>query len=332
MAPLRCVFTVPNRGEDYSAHFARLAGMGVDIDWRGDELMNSMDETLVADVCRGYDIVLSSNERWADAAFTACRDKLRLMLRYGIGYDNVDLGAADRAGVMVANLPGCNAKAVAEHAVMLMSAAFRNVGLLHCYVKAGAIRGQHIMSRSLYGKTVGLLGFGHIGKEAAAMLRGFGCPVLAHDIALDDAAAKQYGVERVGKEELFRRSDVVSVHLPLMPATRHTVNRNTLSLMKQNAIVVNTSRGGLVDSSALAEALREKRIYAAGLDVFEDEGNGPGLWAHDFLDIDNVVLTPHTAAMTRECFDHMMEQSVDAIALYLAGKPLPGLLTRAATA
>lgn len=325
MAPLRCIFTVPDRGEDYSAHFSRLADMKVAIDWKG-ELNNSQDETLVGATCKGYDIVVASNEKWGDAAFAACREKLRLVIRYGIGYDNVDLAAADKAGVAVANLPGCNARAVAEHAVTLMLAAFRNIGLLHCYVKAGTCRGQHIMSKDLYGKTVGLLGFGHIGRETAAMLRAFDCTVLAHDIALDDAAAKHFAVESVGREELFRRSDVVSVHLPLTPSTHHIVNRQTLSLMKRDAIVVNTSRGGLVDSAALAEALREKRLYAAGLDVFEDEGSGPVLWAHDFLDIDNVVLTPHTAAMTYECFDSMMTQTVDAIALYLAGKPLPGLL------
>lgn len=325
MAPLRCIFTVPDRGEDYSAHFSRLTDMGVAIDWKG-ELNNSQDEALVGATCRGYEIVVASNEKWADSAFTACRETLRLIIRYGIGYDNVDLAEADRAGVAIANLPGCNARSVAEHAVTLMLAAFRNVGLLHCHLKAGTCRGQHIMSKDLHGKTVGLLGFGHIGRETAAMLRCFGCTVLAHDIALDKASAKRFGVENIGREELFRRSDVILVHLPLTPSTYHIVNRESLSLMKPDAIVVNTSRGGLVDSAALAEALREKRIYAAGLDVFEDEGSGPVMWAHDFLNIDNVVLTPHTAAMTYECFDSMMAQTVDAIALYLAGKPLPGLL------
>ncbi len=290
------------------------------------QVKNTEDETIVARECRGYDLVIASNEKWGPAAFSACSGTLRLLVRYGIGYDTVDLKAASAAGIIVTNLPGCNAESVAEHTVALILTTIRDIVGQHNAVKRGVHTVQTAMTRSLQGKTVGLLGCGHIGRAVARMLHGFPCTVVAYDLVQDEKLAKQYAVEWVTREELLARSDIVSIHLPFNPATKWTIDSAAIAQMKQDAIIINTSRGGLVNSDDLAAALREKRLYAAGLDVFEGEVDTGLPLAHQFLDLDNVVLTPHTASLSYETFGAMMWFAVEAIENFLNGKSLPGQL------
>lgn len=326
MEKTHCVITVTDLGQNYDREFSRLADLGVAVDWKKDAVMNSKDESVVAAACRGYDFVIASNERWGAGALAACRDRLRLLVRYGIGFDSVDLEAATRNGIPVTNLPGCNAESVAELAVGLILAAARDIARQNAFVKAGAFQVQTMMAKSICGKTVSLLGLGHIGKAVVRMLAGFRCRFLAYDVARDEAFARQYGVAYVGLEEALAQGDVVSVHLPFLPETKWTINRKTIALMKPSAIVINTSRGPLVNSDDLAEALRAGRIYAAGLDVFENEVGSDKPIGYQFLSLDKATLTPHSASMTLETFETMMRFAVDAIECFLKGEPLPGPL------
>ena len=321
-----CVITVPDMKQDYTEGIKRMEALGVDAVWKKNAVGNSQDEKVVVQACKGYDFVIAANERWGKQAFAGCKGSLRLLVRYGIGLDNVDLDAATEAGVAVVNLPGCNADAVAEQAVALMLAAARKLSYQQEMMKARRCQVQSIMANSVMKKTVGLLGCGNIAKSVVRLLQGFNCRILAYDMVEDREFAGKYGVAYVSEEQLLKESDIISVHLPLLPETKWIINKETIALMKPQAIVVNTSRGSLVHSDDLAEALRDGRILAAGLDVFENETGSDKPLGYQFLDLDNVALTAHTASATFETFQQMMEQAVDRIECYLEEGTVPGIL------
>jgi D-3-phosphoglycerate dehydrogenase len=321
-----CVITVPNMGQNYDQDIKRLASLGIDAEWKKDSVRNSQDENVVIEHCKGYDIVIAANERWGKTAFQACKDKLKILIRYGIGFDNVDLAAASEVGIPVAILPGCNAEAVAEQAVALMLSVARRISYQQEIIKAGTYTVQTFATNSVMKKTIGLLGCGNIAKAVVRLLQGFDCTFLAYDIVVDKQFARRYGVTYVSLEEVLSKSDIISVHLPLLPETKRIINKDTIALMKPEAILVNTSRGGLVCSEELAEALRNKRILGAGLDVFENEVESDKPLGYQFLELNNVALTAHTASATFETFQYMMKRAIDVIECYVNGEPIPGLL------
>lgn len=327
MSDMKCVITVPDIGQCYQTHVELLAQMGVAAHWRRNAVGNSQDEAVVGAACRGYDFVIAANEKWGATALSTCADTLRLLVRYGIGYDNVDVEAAVRLGVTVTTLPGCNARSVAEQAVALMLAAAHDIPRLDAYLKSGATVGQTRITKSVAGKTIGLLGCGNIGKEVVRLLSGFGCSFLAYDPAPDIDFGSRFNVRFATWEETLSQSDIVSLHLPLNESTRHIIGGKNLSLMKPDAILVNTARGQLLHSEDVAQALREGRLYAAGLDVFENEGKIDRPLAEQFIGLENIAMTPHTGSLTLETFDRMMNRAVEAIGCFLSNRPLPGLLT-----
>ena len=242
---------------------------------------------------------------------------LKLISVQGVGTDNVDLAAAKRRGVTVTNTPGVNSVSVAELAIGLMIAAVRAIPLSDRRMREGTW--QHPPAFELRGKTLGLLGLGAIGSHVARIGAGLGMNVIAWSWSQDPARAERLGVELVDRDELFRRSDVVSVHLKNTPEARGSVGQRELALMKPTAVLVNTARAAILDQDAVVEALRRGRIAGAGLDVYLTEPLP--LDQNPFKDLENVVLMPHAGGVTRESSERSNRAPVDNVIAFLEGRP-----------
>jgi D-3-phosphoglycerate dehydrogenase len=258
-------------------------------------------------------------------AYTALDDeafshapRLRMISILGTGTDNVDLVAASRRGITVTNTPGVGAPSVAELTIGLIVALARAIPLSDARVRQGTW--QHVEGPELAGKTLGLLGLGAIGAYVARLGRALGMQVIAWSFAHDVARAERLGVELVGdRDDVFRRSDVVSIHLRNTPEVRGLVGARELGLMQPSAYLINTARGALVDEAALADVLRGRRIAGAALDVYTEEPLR--VERNPFRDLDNVILTPHIGAVTREANARSRAMPVDNIIAFLEGRP-----------
>ncbi|MBQ8093594.1 MAG: phosphoglycerate dehydrogenase [Clostridia bacterium] len=216
--------------------------------------------------------------------------KLKLV-QTGAGYDNVDLHACTMHGVQVCNAAGVNANAVAEHVLAFILCWYKNIAKLDKALKTGSDEGGFsYCGAELTGKTIGLVGFWHVGKKVAEYCNAFHMNVLAYSRTPIEAA----GIEQRDLDSLVRDSDIVSLHVPLTEQTRHMINADVLAKMKSDAVLINTSRGGVVDEPQLLHALQKGQIGGACLDVFEDEPLRPD---HPFRSLENVILTPHTAGL-----------------------------------
>jgi phosphoglycerate dehydrogenase-like enzyme len=242
---------------------------------------------------------------------------LRMISILGTGTDNVDLTAARRRGITVTNTPGVGAVSVAELTLGLLLAVARAIPLSDARLRAGTW--QHVEGPELEGKIIGVLGLGAIGSRVARLAHGFGMRVLAWTYSRDDERAARLGVEMIERDELFRRADVVSIHLRNTAEARGSVGERELALMQPSAILLNTARAALLDQSALVEALRAGRIAGAGLDVYEEEPLPPE--RNPFKDLPNVVLMPHVGAVTREASARSRAMPVDNIIAFLEGTP-----------
>jgi len=254
------------------------------------------------------------NQTRVDAQLLARLPRLRVVARAGVGLDNVDLTAAATAGVAVTYAPGESDVSTAEHTLALALAASRRIPALDRDIRAGGW--DRAPGRELAGNTWGVIGYGRIGQRTAALARAVGMHVLAHDALPDRERADRGGVQLVGLETLLERSLIVSVHVPLTPGTHGLIGAAELALMRQDAILVNTSRGGIVDEPALVEALRSGAIAGAALDVREHEPPGA---PDPLVTLDQVVLTPHVAAMTAEAQERVIERIVRDVRAVLAG-------------
>ena len=239
---------------------------------------------------------------------------LKVIARAGVGYDAVDLEAATDHGVAVCYAPGTNQEAVAEHAFMLMLALVRKLREQDTEIRAGLWPRRAV--GNLRGTTLGIVGLGRIGKAVAQRAIPFGLNVLATEIAPDLAFAAAHNVTLVPLEELLQKSDIVTLHVPKTPLTKNLIRRETLALMKPTAIVLNTSRGGVVHEADLYEALVAKRIAAAGLDVYDKEPPG----ANPLFTLDNILVTAHTAGVDQQSRQDMARLPAHAIVKLLAGE------------
>lgn len=274
------------------------------------------EEELIRDA-KDAEVILFASAKLTRAVLTKL-EKCRLIVRYGIGYDTVDTEAARECGIYVCNSPNYGVIDVAEHAFALMLACCKNLGRLGDRIKAGnwGFEDMGIWQR-LSGKTVGFLGFGKIARAVCGFTKPFGTRTLVYDPYVADAALAQFGAEKVTLDELLEASDFMTLHLPLSDATRHTIGKEELAKMKSSAIIINTSRGPIIDEAALVDALENGTIAGAGLDVFEDEGGGidPRL-----PKMRNVVLTPHVAWNTIEAVDAIHIEVAANVAKYLRGE------------
>ena len=241
-------------------------------------------------------------------------DELLVISRTGGGLDNVDVSAATEKGIIVTSNLGVNTISVAEHVLSMMLALSKRLSILDHAVRNGnfAIRYQNL-PRDIHEKTIGLLGFGRIGCELGKICRqAFDMQVIAYDPYLTDEKKAEctLWVKFVGLEELLAHSDVISIHVPLTDKTRHLVGDAEFSLMKTDAILINASRGDVVNETALAKALHNNQIAGAGLDVFSEE---PVPADNPLLKLENVILTPHTAALTKECVTRMATEAAKCV-------------------
>ena len=291
-------------------------------------ILAPLDADVIVDPCHGdparikivtaeADAVLVRDSP-IDAETIARMSRCRIIARYGIGVDNVDLAAAQERGIFVANVPDYGVEEVSDHALaLLMSVARRTVTRDHA-VRGGAwnvSRGEKIYR--IAGRALGLVGYGRIARALERKIRGLGVArVLVYDPFL--AAGAFPGVESVDLNSLCQQSDFISLHAPLTSDTARIINFARLSLMKPTAILVNTARGGLIDETALVEALRSKRIFGAGIDVFQPEPPGRD---HPLFALDNVVVSDHTAWYSEESVAELQTKAAEEVARVFRGEP-----------
>lgn len=271
---------------------------------------------LVADV----DGIVAGLDDYDEAVFDAA-PRLRALARYGVGVDRVDLAAAAAHDVTVTRTPGANSLAVAELTIGLIFAAARGIAQLDSAVRSGEWPRRH--GKELTGSTAGVVGFGAIGRLVAERLRGLGMHPIAYDPMLPDAAFSDAGVERVDIDELCRRSDLVTLHVPLLPETRHIIDTRRLALLPPGAIVVNTARGGLLDEAAARRALDDGALHGVAIDVYETEP--PSL--SPLVGHARVVATPHAGGHTSAAVQRMTDQSIDALLAVLRGESVAEQVT-----
>jgi D-3-phosphoglycerate dehydrogenase len=258
--------------------------------------------------------------------------RLAVVARFGVGYDTVDVDACTEAGIALVITPDGVRRPVAVSIITFMLALTGKLMVkdkLTREADAGFARRSEHMGVGLVGRTLGSLGIGNIGAEMFRMAKPFDMTFIAHDPFADKAVAAELGIELVGLEDLFRRSDIVSISCPLTAETRHIVNAERLALMKPTAYLINTARGPIVDQKALTEALQQGRIAGAGLDVLEQEPPDPD---DPILKLDNVILAPHALCWTDQCFAGNGAADVKAVLDIQHGREPRGVLNRAVLA
>jgi D-3-phosphoglycerate dehydrogenase len=273
-----------------------------------DELIRRIGDARIA-------INIRAHARFTDTVFARC-PKLKMVSIWGTGTDNFDLNAAGMRGVTICNTPGINAFAVAEHALTLMLAVGRKITVLDREMRDG--KWPREMLTQMLGKTLGVFGMGAIGARLAAIAKGIGMNVIGWSAQGDAARLARAGVTAASKEDILARADVVSLHVRLTPETRGFIGKKELAMMRPTAILVNTGRGALVDKEALEQALKERRIMGAGLDVFHQEPIAPD---DPLLSLPNVVCSPHNAGQTPEVIRDGLLAAVQNVEAFLRGKP-----------
>lgn len=277
-----------------------------------------MTEALYREYLPDVEAVLAGGEPLGGALIREAR-KLRVIARTGVGYDAVDLEAAAAQKIAVAITPGTNQGSVAEQTFALMLALSRNVVGNDQTIRGGGWDRSLVMP--LRGLTLGLVGLGRIGRAVASRARAFDMRVIGCDPLPADPAEAALGVERVPFEDLIAQADIVSLHLPLVEATRNLINRDTLSLMKPGALLINTARGGLVAEADLAAALASGRLAGAGLDVLNHEPPEPG---NPLIRLPNVVVSPHIGGIDKRGMEDMATMSAQCVVdLYQGRWPEP---------
>jgi D-lactate dehydrogenase len=290
-------------------------------------------------LAKGYPAVSTFGIDSVDAETLAAlsRGGTRVILQRAAGYDNIDLRAAAIADITVLRIPAYSPQAIAEHAVALMLALNRNIPRAYNRVREGNFDLNGLMGFNMFGKTAGVIGTGNIGTETARILRGFGCNVLAYDI-VENERCRELGVRYVPLETLLGDSDVISLHCPLTPQTRHIIGAKALQWMKPGAMLVNTSRGAVVDAEAVIGALKSGQLGYFGMDVYEGEG---GLFYADrsnsiiqddvferLTTFPNVIVTGHQAWLTREALGSIEAQTLQNAADFERGAPDPAHIVR----
>lgn len=271
----------------------------------------------VAMAVEDLDIVLHHPKFHFDASHVKVGDRLRAVLAPGAGYDGIDIGAATPLGILVTHQAGCNDEAVAEHAIGMMLSVSKRIAEGDRLVRRTTDwKPGDLHNHEIRGKTLGVVGLGAIGRRLATIATlGFEMPVLAHDPYVDTPPVD--GVELADLDTVLSRSDIVSVHVPLTSRTHGLVGAREIGLLQEHAILINTSRGFVVDQAALTDALAAGRIAGAGLDVFDDDVLPMD---HPLLDLDTVVVTPHCAGATEESLASQAARQAEAVIAIAAGQ------------
>ena len=281
---------------------------------------------------------LLKGAKWADAVLSLLTDKidadflsqnkhLKIVANYAVGYDNIDLKSATLCHIPITNTPGVLTESVAEHAVALMMALGKRVVEADSFLRAGKYTAWNpslLLGTEFDGKTCGVIGTGRIGALFVKFAKALNMHIVYTDVNRVPELEKEYGAKFTTLDSLLKQSDFVSVHVPLLPSTRHLINAKTLKLMKKTAFLINTSRGPVVDEKALYQALKRKQIAGAGLDVFEFEPKPVA----GLTKLSTVVLTPHIASATVEARNEMSMLAAQNIIAALNGKTPPSLVNK----
>ncbi len=263
-----------------------------------------------------YDALLVRSRTRVTAPVIEAAHKLKVIGRAGAGVDNIDLEKATEKGIVVINTPGANTISTAEHTMAMLTALARNIPAAHCSYKGGAFKREQFLGVELYHKTLGIVGLGRIGSEVARRARAMGMRLLAHDPYISAGRAESLGVELTGLEELLRQADFITLHLPLVAATRHLIGEKEFALMKEGVRIINCARGGLIDEEALYRALVSGKVAGAALDVFEEEAPEK----NKLFSLENVIVTPHLGASTREAQENVALQAAEQVLKALHGE------------
>lgn len=284
------ILTTPRSyGRNMPELFEQLEAAGYEVvrNSTGGILEKEQMKALIAD-CSGIIVGVDP----LDAEVLSCAPRLRAIAKYGVGVDNIDLDYCKAHGIKVSRTVGANSEAVADYAMTLIMAVARKAVMIDR--KCRGRDWSKISTRDVSGATLGLFGLGAIGKHVAKRARGFGMKVLAFDPYWPEEYARENNIIRADAETIFREADFISLHLPLMESTRNFVGEKEIAMMKRDAVIINTARGGLIDEAALLKALKEGRIYGAGIDAFAQEPPEDPAW----FELDNVVIGSHCAAST----------------------------------
>ena len=308
---MRVLVTSNSFGKFDDAPLKRMRDRGWEV--VGNRYGRIMSEEEMEGEVPGIDAIIAGSDPISSAVLSHA-DSLKIISRYGVGIDNIDVDVCQERGIVVKNCPGCNTEAVADYAVGLMLDVLRHI----CNVDASLKRNvwKKETGLDLCHKTVGVIGLGGIGRNVIQRLQGFGCTFLGFDPYADEAWCAEHGVELVNTDDIFKQSDVITLHAPGNSDGSPLIGFRELGLMKDSAVLINTARASLVDEDALVDALKAHQIYGYGTDVFAQEPQANPA----FIGLDNVVLSPHMAAVTVEAINKMTHQAVDNLFDYFEGK------------
>lgn len=282
-------------------------------------LGRKLTEDELAEMISDYDIVIAGTEPITEKVMEA-GNNLQLISRVGIGLDSVDLIAAEKRGITVSYTPDAPAPAVAELTFAVMFTLLRSVHVANAQLHRG--EWQRHFGRRLPEVTVGIIGCGRIGGRVLRRFAGFGTPrILANDLEPDDSVAPQLKIEWTDKETIYREADVISLHLPLTKHTKDMIRHEHLKMMKEDAIVINLSRGGLINEADLARVMREGHLSGAGIDVFEEEP-----YRGELAEIERCLLTAHMGSMSRDCRTRMEIEATEEAVRFIRGQELTGVV------
>ncbi|TSC67673.1 MAG: D-isomer specific 2-hydroxyacid dehydrogenase [Parcubacteria group bacterium Gr01-1014_73] len=289
-----------------------LKAKGHTVDWREESKLLPKAELLKILGSGNYDGVLCLLTDRIDVEVFAAAPSVKIFANYAVGFDNIDVAEAKKRGVIITNTPGASTESVAEHTLAILLALTRRIVEGDNFVRTGKYQGWDPMllwGVDLLGKTLGILGAGRIGAEVAKKTAlGFGMKIIYHDVIRNEKLEKETGAIFLSStDEVLKQADVISLHVPLLPDTKHLINTERLALMKKTAYLINTSRGPVVDEIALVDALKKGIIKGAALDVFETE---PVL-TEGLKNLPNVVLTPHIASATAETRNDMAKTAAE---------------------
>lgn len=311
---MKILLTTTSFQDTPGKHHEVLAASGFDVV----RARGPLSEAQVLDLFKqhgGFDGLLNGDDQITAKVIDAGLPKLRVIAKYGIGLDSIDVKYATSKRIPVLFTPGVNETTVAEHAIGLMIAVAKNFWFHLRAVKAGQWKRQ--TGTELYGKTLGILGLGRIGKEVVKRAGAFGMTCIGHGNHWDEDFARQHNLRRLAtREEVLREADIVSLHVNLTPETRGFINKDRLAMMKNDAILINTARGGVVVEQDIADACKSGKLRGYGADVLEQE---PMKTPHIFQEIDNILITPHIGSRTNESVQRQGLRAVNNLVNFLTG-------------
>ena len=282
-------------------------------------LNKKLTEDELLDFISDFDVIVAGTEQISDKVMEKGKN-LKMISRVGIGLDSVDLLEAERRGIIVSYTPDAPAPAVAELTVGMMLTLLRSVHVSNSQMHLG--EWHRFFGRRLSEVTIGIIGVGRIGKGVLEHLQGFGNPkILVNDTFIKDDTDKKFNVEWVTKEEIYEQSDVISLHLPLTGETKNMIKKKHLLSMKTDAIIINTSRGGIINESDLYEVMQSGHLSGAAIDVFDNEP-----YSGDLKNIERCLLTAHMGSMSIDCRTRMEIEATEEAVRFLTGKALTGLV------